>query len=517
MTAPHPRMTLRRAAAVPALLALLGAPAVVPAAAGDAHAYVARADLLRCAALIAGTAGVPEVGPRPPETDEGNPLEAGDPSAAPRSLPRQVRLRGTHASFNRRFQFAVARGMIWYRSNTAVTGIKEPWAALPVPDCFDGSVVGLAVDDDELVAIDAERWIYTMDGALGAPALFSWTKRWGPPVWTGPGRQLPARALDWDWSVVSIREDGSYVDTAGNEQEIGFGKVSHVWVLSDGGRRMTYLDPWLPDDESYEMCAPHRGRFRAVDLSASGSLVAVLGRHGDVFTRFYDFDIAGNNGVFYRYSYDDQHGLADPARQLPSPAWVEQPKVPGTITDRISVHKVGPGLVHRVLRVEGRRTGRSGYWHKDLADARWRFTATDQPLAGRVLDNPASDTSGRGLAPSEDRRYSGTANGATAVVPDFNTYCSPSHVRFRLATGERFTLRLLTVDRIRQARRARGLDDEPRRVTGVLAVPSALRAGDPEVAAFVAGLGEGRFVPADLSATLGGLTFVDQGWMLTHG
>ncbi len=79
------------------------------------------------------------------------------------------------------------------------------------------------------------------------------------------------------------------------------------------------------------MCGPVRGRFKAVNLSASGSYVFVIGRHGDMLTRLYDFDIAGHDPIFFHYSYDDQSGKGDGAPiQLPGAPWVRQPKIPGT-------------------------------------------------------------------------------------------------------------------------------------------------------------------------------------------
>ncbi len=144
--------------------------------------------------------------------------------------------------------------------------------------------------------------------------------------------------------------------------------MSHIWGLRSGGQRLTFWDPWLPLDESYEMCGPHRGRFKAVNLSASGSFVFVVGRDGDLFTRLYDFDISGHDPVFFRYSYEDQRGKGDGSPiQLPAAPWVEQPKVPGAITSAISIHKVGEGTIHRILRVEGTRDGQTGYWERDAA------------------------------------------------------------------------------------------------------------------------------------------------------
>ena len=239
----------------------------------------------------------------------------------------------------------------------------------------------------------------------------------------------------WSWSVVSPLEDVTWTDPAGNRTAIGAGKVSHIWGLRPGGQRLTFWDPWLPLDESYEMCGPHRGRFRAVNLSASGSFVFIVGRRGDLFTRLYDFDISGHDPVFFRYSYEDQRGKGDGAPiQLPAAPWVEQPKVPGTITSAISIHKVGDGSIHRILRVEGTRGGRTGYWERDVAApaaAGWKFHATGLPLTRKRLANPRGDTSARGLGPSENGHYRMRTKEMTADLIDFNVYCSPARLRVR--------------------------------------------------------------------------------------
>ena len=209
-----------------------------------------------------------------------------------------------------------------------------------------------------MVALDTANRVYTMDGALKGPAAFNWTNRWGTPFWTGPGYSLPGGVRAWSWSVVSPLEDQTWTDPAGNQTAIGAGKVRHIWGLRAGGQRLTFWDPWLALDESYEMCGPHRGRFRAVNLSASGSFVFLVGRRGDLFTRLYDFDISGHDPVFFKYAYEDQSGAGEGAPiQLPAEPWAEQPKIPGRITDAISIHKEGPGTVHRILRVEGRSGG----------------------------------------------------------------------------------------------------------------------------------------------------------------
>jgi len=164
-----------------------------------------RSDMLRCPTLAGGTIGLPESASEPGRSgvDQGNPLRAGDATRAPRSLPSQVIFRSTSQTFNRRYQFALADGRIWYKSNSAVTHISEPWAPLPTSTCFAGRVQAISVDDDELIAVDRDRWIYGMDGALKSPPFFNWSLRWGPPFWTGPGRKLPTGISTWSWSVVS--------------------------------------------------------------------------------------------------------------------------------------------------------------------------------------------------------------------------------------------------------------------------------------------------------------------------
>ncbi len=477
-----------------------------------------RTDMLRCPSLAGGTVGFPEFEGQPGrDQDSGNSLAAGDKGEGPRSLPRQVLFRSETETYNRRYQFAVRRGNIFYKSRTAVTGIKEPWAKLSVPACFAGAVTGVSVDDDELIAIDRHRRVYVMDGALRQPSYFSWSMRYGRPFWLGAGRKLP-RNRDWEWSVLSILEDGTWVDPAGNDHKVGDNKVSHIWMLTGGGQRLTYMDPWLPPDQSYEACGPERGRFRSQALSTSGSTLFVIGPRGDMFTRLYDFDIAGADPLFFDYAYEDQSKVTSPRIQLPAPDWIEQPKIPGRITDRISIHKVGKRSIRRELRVEGMRAGRTGYWHKDIRKARWHFTRTRAPLAGTRLRNPPRDTSRRQLGRVEDRRYVTRANRARIVLDDFNIYCTPSRMRVRLNSGEAFSLRLHSVDNIRQSERSRGLDNEPRMVRGTIEVPPALRRdASPAAREFLDRIGPAQFTDAPLDVTRRKMKFRNQGWLLRHG
>ena len=219
-----------------------------------------------CKALTASTVGFPE----DTQADQGAGGQNAWPAAPAGLLPVRVYLRSATESFNRRYAFATRGGQIYVQ---AQGGSDRTWRQMPLPLCFAGRVASISADDDELIALDAARRVFTMDNALKDAALFNWTSRWGTPFWTGPGYQLPDGVIAWSWSVVSPAEDGTWTDPAGNHPAIGSAKVSHIWGLRSGGQRLTFWDPWLPLDESYEMCGPRRGRFKAVNLSASGSTI----------------------------------------------------------------------------------------------------------------------------------------------------------------------------------------------------------------------------------------------------
>ena len=445
-----------------------------------------------CKSLTGGSAGTPDQVP----ADVGSDFPPTWPEAPPGLLPDRVYLRTPTESFNRLYEFATREGTIYGR----VRDSDGPWRELPLPLCFAGRVASISLDDDELIALDTANRVYTMDNALKDASQFNWTSRWGTPFWTGPGYTLP-HVKAWSWSVISPLEDHNWTDPAGNRTAVGSGKVSHIWGLRRGGRRLTFWDPWLPLDQSYEMCGPHRGRFRSANLSASGSFVFLIGRHGDLFTRLYDFDISGHDAIFFNYSYENQRGKGDGAPiQLPAARWVEQPKIPGAITSQISINKVGVDAIHRILRVEGRRRGHTGYWERDVAAPRadgWTFHPTGAPLTGKPLRNPPGDTSARGLGRSENRRYRMRGDGTRGTLRDYNVYCSPSHLTLREG-GKVKHLLLHTVDGLRQQARARGLDGVPREQYGALEGPP------------------GHFEKVTVEATRSEVVIEEKGWRFEH-
>jgi hypothetical protein len=476
-------------------IAVLGVLLLAPAAAaGQGLPQVIEEGLREqsCRALVAGSGGAPDEMAADPVSSD---LPATWAPAPAGSLPARVDLRTATTSFNRLYEFAVGGGRLYARGR----GTAVAWRLVPLPLCFDGRLAEIAVDDDELIGLDAGRRIYTMDNALKDPLLWNWTSRWGTPFWLGPGFALPVTQA-WSWTVISKVEDHNWTDPAGNRTAIGDGKVSHIWGLRPGGQRLTFWDPWLPLDESYEMCGPLRGRFRAVNLSTSGSEIFVIGERGDMFTRLYDFDLSGHDDLFFSYAYEDQRGKGDGAPiQLPAAPWVAQPKIPGAITSTISVHKEGVDALHRVLRVEGAQGATTGYWERDVASpasAGWTFHATGMPLTGRMLDNPARDTSAEGQGDSEDTRWVMHSGSVDAVLEDFNVYCSPARLRVVERRAARDEL-LHSVDGLRQQVRARGLDHVPRVQNGAIEGP------------------KGRFTATTVTATRSEVVIDARGWRFT--
>jgi hypothetical protein len=185
-----------------------------------------------------------------------------------------------------------------------------------------------------------------------------------------------------------------------------------------------------------------------------------------MFTRIYDFDLSGHDDFFFDYSYENQRGKGSSAPiQLPAAPWVRQPKIPGPITRQISIHKVGRDLLHRTLRVRGV----GGYWEKDFRrGGNWTFHAATLPGSAPRLSNPRRDTSRRALAPRHELRY----RAGRFQVRRFAVHCSPA--RLRVGVARPFTLKLHSVDGLRQQPRAAGLDNVPREFYGDVEVPKRL-------------------------------------------
>ncbi|MEU9130130.1 hypothetical protein AB0D08_18825 [Kitasatospora sp. NPDC048540] len=149
-------------------------------------------------------------------------------------------------------------------------------------------------------------------------------------------------------------------------------------------------------DPRAEQERPGTGSYRVPDISSLTS-EALCGRHRAISRPRRRLPHPTRTSAAWR----------NPAIQLPSPDWVHQPKIPGQITDRISVHKTGPGSDARELRVEGASQGATGYWSKALTAPSWTFVPTGLPLTGAPLENPGDDRSRDTLAPVSPYDFSG--------------------------------------------------------------------------------------------------------------
>lgn len=430
------------------------------------------------------------------------------------TLPAFVYLRDAQQSYNDSHYFAVRQGDIYLKANRELTGIDEPWRHLLLPGCLQGQVSGISVDGTVVIALDGARWIYTLDSDSYGPMQDGWTRRWGAFFWTDPGEQMMDDVQHWATSHYS-GEDKTYIDSAGRTQDV-YGILT-LYALRGDGLRITYMDPWLPSDESREVCGPERGTVPMVGLSGSGSTVMVIGRDGAVYTRLYEFDVSGGNSMFFDYSWQDQDEVAAPLMQLPAPEWIHHARIPGRVTSHISLRQLGSDTRHRLMRVEGQNdVGQNGFWEKDLADSAWRFTRTDEALRGSLL---ASRDDTRYLP--EDSSYSGQIDGWDAEVRDFNPYCSPATLRVQIGSGAPTDFILHSTDGLRQERRARGLSAQPHVYRSAVEVPKALwnaRAQQtPEVRTFIdTHFGSQRFLTGPLSATPGTLQITMPCWTLTQ-
>ncbi len=469
-----------------------------------------------CPEDYAGTTGL--LTPSLLDAEQYSPIEGG-PEAPPdiaRQLPRDVPLRGARQSYDGNLYYVVHDGRIYIKANRETTGVDEPWRQLRIPRCLDGQVSEISADGTVLIATNAARQIYTLDYVNGAIGAGGWTRRWGPFFWADLGGWIFDDVRDWATTHLT-GSDEYFVDGGGYRQAPA--GILNMYQLRGDGLRITYIDPWLPMDESREVCGPERGTVVMAGLSGSGSTAMVVSHQGEIYTRLYEFDVSGGNSVFLDYSWQDQRGVEQPKIQLPPPDWIRHPRVPGRITDRISLRKLPPGTEHRLMRVEGMdASGNTGYWEKDQADldaGDWRFVITGAPLQGRLLPLPGPH---RGLP--EDFAYAGTIDGHAAQLRDFNPYCSPATLRIDV-DGTPLELELHSTDGLRQERRARGLDLYPRYFRAAVKVPEPTwqqRAQQPAaVQAFLARhFGERAVLDTELYATLGLIRIAQACWTLSR-
>ncbi|QRY62066.1 hypothetical protein JVX90_16955 [Gordonia sp. PDNC005] len=523
------------------LLALATAASLLttPIGGGDSHAGPA-------SCVPFGTAQLP---PGAPATGSRAGLST-FPRYTGTSAPSRVEMRTETTQFNLHWEFALVGHRLITRPRSSTQ-----WRSVPLPSCLRNRLVAISLDDDELVGVDGHGWIYTMDNVNQSPRLWNWTSAWGAMLWTGPGRTLPAKRVGgWALSVTSPSDNRAYQDIAGRVHPSGQAKMTMIPTLTGDGSRITYADPWLPNDNSYEVGGPLGGRFRSRSLSAAASTMFVMNKFGDMFTRTFDFDSSGSDSVFFRYSWESQRGKpsadnlmvetwdrSKAAVQLPAPDWTRQPKIPGEIFSTVTVIATGPGVERRELRVAGKRDGVAGFWHKSLQASNWSFTSTGGTPPGTPVENSTSDRSSDTLAPPVPWNLSASLpsrktlvdgqllidiglpysvvdprlldqvglhapkSGYRLYVTAFDPAATTRPAVVVTPSGKRIDVLLHTADGMRMSPRTTGLTSVPRHLIGAVALDDATfarRASDPTVRAFVRDWMRGKQVtPITLSAT----------------
>ena len=211
---------------------------------------------LLCAEDYLGTTGL--LVPTVLNPERFNPLDGGPeaPAEIAATLPRDVHLRGRQESFDGTHYYAVREGRIWLKANRDSTGVDEPWRQLRIPRCLDGEVSEISADGTVLLALSQQRQIYSLDHVNGAIGSGGWTRRWGPFFWTDLGGHIFDDVRDW--ATTHFTGTDEYFVDGGGRQQAPAG-ILNVFLLRGDGLRITYIDPWLPMDESREVCGPERG------------------------------------------------------------------------------------------------------------------------------------------------------------------------------------------------------------------------------------------------------------------
>ncbi|MFY9190939.1 MAG: hypothetical protein WAN89_06720 [Lawsonella sp.] len=441
-------------------------------------------------------------------------------AALQKQLPSRVDLRDNHQGFNQRVEVALRDGNLFVRFKD-----KQQWREAPVPSCLRGKLVGISINEDALIGVDEAGWMYTMSNLLSSPTKWGWIRAFGGPFWFGDGLQSPnITPGKWALSLIGTQTDKTYLDPAGKQQPVSLAKCTQVVVLSQDGARIYSLDPWLAQDYAYEVSTPYNSRFLVETVSASGSVVFVTNKYGDMFVRQSDFDVNGSDPAQFRYTWqDDNRPVAEDALQhrldsstaaikLPPRDWQQLPKIPGTITNRISIHSTAPGSQHRELRVEGKKEGHTGYWYRSLIGKEWHFMRTGQPLKGKILENSARDRSRDTLRAPSPFNYAGKlTEGVLIRVKEF-AYASVTRpveitigrknytlllhtVDGRLGTP--LTMRLLPVESQFGARPAGLVSDVKRNYVAAFEVPEEVwkqASSDPALAKFLSNYLQGQRV-----------------------
>lgn len=331
-------------------------------------------------------------------------------AAAP-PLPEHVWLKTFERQFTAKYELALFQGQIWWKPVESKEWKLFPPAGLPTDKSFKTPdyLTEISADGDNLVGLDKSGRVY-----YAKLDTLKWTALWGPTFKEGP---LYIDEAAGERIAMSHRKM-PFEDIDGNSHGIIVG-VTTLYVLSSGGTRLEYTDPWLPPTKRHFVCLPEHGRLRAVGVSASASTVMVMDAAGRVFTKLGDFDTMGLDPVL-RYGWERERRtglLNDDVYSLPAHPWVQQPELPGPATTAITILQTGQGNEARELRVGAP----DGYWKKPVSGGQWEKVTTAERTPGDPV-RPGVDT----RLPAHTKTLKGMHHGAAVTLEEFAPDCAPA-------------------------------------------------------------------------------------------
>lgn len=302
-------------------------------------------------------------------------------------------------------EYALAEGLLYARKTPT-----DPWAlfediGLPhaggtVLSEVKGRLTRVFGDGNVLVVADEGGRVYRYDAGLflvdTGPQLYAWRSAWGSGALT---LRTDLRAVSY--ARRSILNVGYVEDRFGHRllgsnpsslvslfHDNGFSGLTHLYGLSQDGRRLFFADDGLTGSFNYEFDLPDAWDFEGAALSSSGSVVAVLDTRGRLWSKLLDFDWTGSNPMMFEYSYVER---GTPPREdelegfgrihIPLPDWRELPAPPlgagASISVEMDMITTGKGNRARALRIRGRSAdGTCGLHVLDLAGETWSFQET---------------------------------------------------------------------------------------------------------------------------------------------
>lgn len=438
-------------------------------------------------------------------------------------FPKEVYLRDNVGSYNRYYELYVLDGTLYVRKRHD----KGPWKIAPQPDSIKGKIKGISLDEFQALVIGPDNVIYQVHSTGSDTSEWYWDHAWGGVFRLGNYYQ--ARNIEpyqWALSFISQKDDESYTDIDGRRHPVSVTNLmQYVYIDPDDSSNIVYNDPWLPRDESYSYGSPQHSRFKVVGLSAASSTAFVVNKYGDLYVRTHDYDFSGGDPLQFPYSWESQEGKPDAssfadqrfnpfvaAVRLPSTPWVKVEKIPGEITNRISIESTAIGNENRLLKVEGRKDGKTGFWQKALTEKNWKFIETGEPLKGTLLENSLEDTSAKDLAPATGVNYKGEIAGTIADL-EVRDFAYNDNTQYATITIDSITVpailyteygslgKVITQEILPHSK---GLTDDPLRYNAALYLSPSARATleqTSEGKGFLSWFGEKDYHPLVVSAT----------------